>query len=127
MASTGASGRILLQRLLATSPAISWVECCSGLGIRWPRRLSTRSMSACVPVRKIQFGSSAPCLAAKALSTSGVSLAGSLVSETKVTCPAASPRAARTSLSLRVISGQASLQWVKITLSNTTRSLSTSL
>ncbi|MNJ02960.1 hypothetical protein D3C73_1631100 [compost metagenome] len=57
-----------------------------------------------------------------------MSLVGSLLKDTKVTLLAASsPMASRTSRSLRVINGQASLQWVKMTLSSTTRSFSTSL
>ncbi|MNC54384.1 hypothetical protein D3C75_1038660 [compost metagenome] len=71
---------------------------------------------------------STPCFSAKALSAAGVSLSGSLLIETKVTWLASSgPMASRTSRSLRVISGQASVQWVKMTLSITTLSLSTSL
>ncbi|MNJ01325.1 hypothetical protein D3C73_1609280 [compost metagenome] len=67
-------------------------------------------------------------MAANAFSASGVSFSGSLLIDTKVTWPAsAGPMASRTSRSLRVISGQASVQWVKITLSITTLSLSTSL
>ncbi|MNR46883.1 hypothetical protein D3C85_1659130 [compost metagenome] len=57
-----------------------------------------------------------------------MSLSGSLLIDTKVTWLAScGPMVSRTSRNLRVISGQASVQWVKITLSITTLSLSTSL
>ncbi|MNO35727.1 hypothetical protein D3C76_257820 [compost metagenome] len=91
-------------------------------------RPSTRSTLALSPVRNNQFGPSTPCFSANALSTCGVSLSGSLLIEMKVTRLAScGPMASRTSRSLRVISGQASVQWVKITLSITTLSFSTSL
>ncbi|MNE98761.1 hypothetical protein D3C80_1973260 [compost metagenome] len=61
------------------------------------------------------------------MSFSGVSAIGSMLREMKWICFAESPSAVRTSLSLRVISGQASPQEVNTTLSSTTRSFSTSL
>src|SRR5690606_32725975 len=98
MAATGALGLILLQRLPATSPAISSVECCSGLADSCPSRASTRSTLALSPVRNSQFGASTPCWWMKSLRFSGVSFRGSLVRLTKVLRLArSSPRAARTS------------------------------
>ena len=106
-------GIILRPRSVLKFHAISCVECDSATSLHWPMRLSTRSTSAFLPVRKVQPGTSADCLAAYCFISCGVSRVGSVERVTKtMSLPNAGPSLARTAFIDCVMSGQASEQWV---------------